>query len=164
MKKIFLVLTLIAISSIVSIAQDDYKKGEFYVGFSRSQVDTGINFGDIPDDPIPETQGFNGFEVSGVYNVSRFVGIKGDFSGAYIKDRLEVGFEPSQARLNANSSLYNVLGGVQIKDNSSKAKFKPFVHALAGAGIARANFTNAECPSEVCTASSSFGDTETGLA
>ena len=87
MKKIFLAFCLTAISGLAAFAQstDEYKKGEFFVGYSNGQVDTGLN----PEDGNEFEEFFNKrndlswFEVSGVYNVSRYVGIKGDVSGTY---------------------------------------------------------------------------------
>ena len=46
---------------------------------------------------------------------------------------------------NVTDSLYNVLGGVQIKDNASDKRFKPFAHALVGLGHARSDVTNLTC-------------------
>ncbi len=170
MKKIFLVLTFIAISSVIVFGQDDYKKGEFFVGYSNNQVDTGIEPGDIPGDPIEKRQGFNGFNVSGVYNVSRYVGLKADVSGAYRSDSFNFSAPngsggTSNVSFDANSSLYNVLGGVQFKDNSSDAKVKPFAHALVGAGIGRVKIKNVNCSTGIdCSPFTAIDESETGLA
>lgn len=160
MKKIMLAASLAVLSGISAFGQttavDDYKKSEFFVGFSNSQVDTGLtpdDFGDLPDD----RESFNGFEVSGVYNFSRYLGVKGDFSAAY--NNKTFGFivptvPPStgQVIFDTNNSLYNFLGGVQVKDNATDARFKPFGHALIGAGHGRVKVKNITCdPAIDCT-------------
>jgi hypothetical protein len=170
MKRISLVLTIVALSCVFAFGQDDYKKGEFFVGFSNNQVDTGIESGDIPGDPIEKRQSFNGFNVSGVYNVSRYFGIKGDVSGAYRNDSFDFSVPDgtggsSSVGFDADSSLYNVLGGVQVKDNSSEARVKPFAHALVGAGIGRVKLDNVSCPTGVdCDFLDGLDERETGLA
>jgi hypothetical protein len=63
------------------------------------------------------------------------------------------------------NSLYNLLGGVQFKDNSTDRRIKPFAHLLAGAGFARtrANVTctpSANCGSLIVAES----EDETGFA
>ena len=94
MKKIFLAFCLTAISGLAASAQtsDDYKKSEFYVGFSNNQVDTGANVeGDNEvEDFFDERESFNGFEAAGVYNFSRYVGLKGDVSGTYNNQNFSV--------------------------------------------------------------------------
>ena len=87
---------------------DDYPKAEGYVGFSHYRATGG------------GTVGFNGFEAAVTANVSRRVGLKFDLSGHYRSDFGE------------RVSIYNYLGGVQLKNNSREARFKPFAHGLAG--------------------------------
>ena len=87
MKKAFLAFCLSLAASVFAFAQSsgDFKKSEFYVGYSNQQVDTGANSntGNAARDFFNDRISFNGFEASGVYNVHRFVGLKADFSGAY---------------------------------------------------------------------------------
>lgn len=86
MKRVLLGLILCAIMGTAAFAQDDdYKKGEFFAGFSHSQIDN-IVVTEGEDDRA----GFNGFNVSGVYNVNRYVGIKGDFSGTFRSDDISL--------------------------------------------------------------------------
>lgn len=170
MKKILLVSTLIAISSIIALGQDDYKKGEFFVGFSNNQVDTGVNSGDVPGDPIGKRQSFNGFNASGVYNVTRFFGVKGDVSGTYRNDNFNLSAPITTGgtgtiNFDADTSLYNILGGVQIKDNSSEAKVKPFAHALVGVGISRVKIDNVNCSTGIdCTLFNRLDESVGGFA
>lgn len=139
--KVILASLLIVISTIAIAAQsDEYQKSEFFVGYSYSnpKVDFGVS---------PAAAGFyrdrvghNGFEASAVVNVNRYFGIKGDVSGAYKSGQfsfiiptgiLSLPFAP--VTFNAKSSVHNFLGGVQIKDNSTEGRIKPFAHALIGA-------------------------------
>lgn len=118
MKRTLLAVVFVAVCSSVTFAQvgfsqvkdedDEYPKAEGYVGFSHLRQ-------------VPGSAGLNGFEVAVTGNVSRYVGLKFDLSGHY---RSDFG--------NRRSSIYNFLGGVQLKDNSRGARFKPFAHALLG--------------------------------
>jgi len=175
MKKFILALSLTLATSLFLSAQttavDDYKKGEVYVGYSNGQIDTGIDTGNSAVDFFQDRENFNGFNVSGVYNVSRYVGIKGDFSGTYNRKRFtgEVGSPggPSIVSVKNSNSLYNFLGGVQVKNNSNSGRFKPFAHALVGGAHARAKISDYTCsPTVTCPVPSFPDDTfsETGFA
>jgi opacity protein-like surface antigen len=172
MKKIILAFCLTAFASLAAFAQntDEYKKGEFYIGYSNGQVDTGI---DTEDDNefeefFNERETFHGFEAAGVYNVSRYVGIKGDVSGTYNKQdfsvSVPVGGGTSTFSAETRSSLYNFLGGVQFKDNATEGRFKPFAHALVGAGHARVKINNVVCPVGVDCTDLEGEESETGFA
>ena len=161
-----------AISGLAAFAQstDEYKKGEFFVGYSNGQVDTGINRedGNEFEEFFNERENFNGFNVSGVYNVSRYVGIKGDVSGTYNNKDFAVtvpnGTTTSNVSFNTRSSLYNFLGGVQVKDNATEGRFKPFAHALVGAGHGRVKIQDVVCPTGVDCTDLQSTESETGLA
>lgn len=172
MKKVFLAFCLTAISGLAAFAQtsDDFKKAEVYVGYSNNQVDSGINVeGDNEfEDFFDERESFNGFEAAGVYNFSRYVGIKGDVSGTYKSENFSVSVPTnggtSTFGADTKISLYNFLGGVQIKDNANKGRFKPFAHALVGAGHARIKIDNLVCPTGVSCVGFQDDFTRTGFA
>lgn len=143
MNKMIFLLILAVVLSAGAFAQDDYKKGEVFVGYSFGQVK--VDFDANPAAHIYERQvRHDGFNASGVFNVSRYFGIKGDVSGTYHNSRLSFQV-PSMVQstpfvtvaFDSKNSLYNILGGMQIKDNASKGRFKPFAHVLVGAGIRR---------------------------
>lgn len=173
MKKLILsgLMTLVGVS--FGLAQttttSDYKKSEFFVGYSNNQVDTGLDTeqGNEFQEFFNERESFHGFNVSGVYNVNRYVGIKGDFSGTYNnKDfniPVTVGTTTQNVRFETKNSLYNILGGVQLKDNASTARVKPFGYALVGAGHGRTKVDNLTCPTGV-DCSDLETSSETGLA
>jgi len=149
----------------------DYKKSEFFVGYSNNQVDTGLNSdtGNNFDDFFNERESFHGVNVTGTYNVTRYVGITGDVSATYNNKDFTVTGVPTgttttgTVSFKTNNSLYNFLGGVQVKDNSSGARFKPFAYALVGAGHGRTKIKDLSCPTGAdCT--DLVSESETGLA
>lgn len=120
----------------LAAAQSDYKKLEFFAGYSHNRIDTGIGDEEPAlDDIIDEREGFHGFNTSITGNISRYVGLKFDVSGHFKSETFPLGTISSAVDL--DSRLFNFLGGVQIKDNSSETTFKPFAHALAGVAYGR---------------------------
>ena len=138
MRRLFLLLVLITCSAAPSFAQagDDYHKVEVFGGYSHNRAETKIGGADpvFFSDFTDGRAGFNGFDTSVTCNVSKYVGLKFDFSGHYDTRDVRFGSDnPSEVK----SSLYNFLGGVQLKNNSMGATFKPFAHALVGAARGR---------------------------
>jgi opacity protein-like surface antigen len=180
MKRSTWVVLFVFLCSSLTFAQGtgDYKRLEFFAGFSHNRVDTSVGdddaeFGDL----IGERTGFNGFNASMTGNVSRYVGLKFDFSGHYRSDTLKVNLAfPCQpaplclpaivpADVRARASLFNFLGGVQFKDNTRDACVKPFGHLLVGAAHARFDVDDEGCVQAVgvpCPAE--LEDSETGFA
>ena len=68
--------------------------------------------------------------------------------------------------MNVDSSLYNILGGVQLKDNSTETRFKPFGQALVGLarGRNKVEFIDVVCIAVVPSPCSNFTETDTGFA
>src|ERR671917_347837 len=128
MFKTSLIFTIILACASIAAAQSDYKKFEFFGGYSHNRIDTGIG-DDDPElgDIINEREGFHGFNTSLTGNVTRYVGLKFDFSAHFKSETFPLGTVPDAVDL--NSRLYNFLGGVQLKDNSAETTFKPFAHA-----------------------------------
>ena len=152
MNRIILSLSLLLLLSGYTIAQnDDHKSGELFIGYSNGQIDTGL--GDIDDDlglDLEDRETFHGFEVSGVYNVSRYFGLKADVSGTYSNRGFSFtvpapGGGTGSVAFETKSSLYNFLGGVQVKDNSRSGRLKPFAHALVGAAHSRVKLSGLGC-------------------
>lgn len=161
MKKLLSAFCLTIISSVFVLAQSsDYKRGEFYGGYSNQQVDTGADSdtGNTARDFFNDRLSFNGFEAAGVYNVSRYVGIKGDVSGVYRNRDFRFGNGAATTNFETKNSLYNVLGGVQFKDNASETRLKPFGHALIGVGVARTKIQNFTTTTTGTTTTTLFGD------
>jgi opacity protein-like surface antigen len=168
MNKLILAFCLTIISSVFAFAQTtDYKKSEFFVGYSNGQVDTGANRENGFEEFFEDRETLHGFNASGVVNVNRYLGIKGDVSGTYRSDDFSfpvtTGPTTNTLSFSTKSSLYNFLGGVQVKDNASTGRLKPFAYALVGAGHGRVKINNVSCPTGVdCT--DLVSDSETGLA
>jgi hypothetical protein len=157
LKKLLLSTAFVAILGTFGFAQtgEDYHKGEVFAGYSNNQVDTGANNqnGTAAQNFFNNRESFNGFEVSGVGNFSRYVGVKGSFSGHYKDFNLTVptvGTTPS-ARFKVNGELYNFLGGVQVKDNAKEgSRVRPFGHAMIGAAHAKAEIDSSFFNSTFC--------------
>jgi opacity protein-like surface antigen len=155
-------------------AVDDYHRWEVFGGYSNNQVDTGIADDDDDfEDFFDDRQSFHGFEISGVGNLNRYFGIKGDFSAHFKGIEVDVPrpLEPNVFdRFDVDSSVYNFLGGVQVKDNSTEGGwFRPFGHALVGVAHGRTEFENdffdspfCQDPDVDCTAE--FSESETGFS
>ncbi|HSK70462.1 MAG TPA: outer membrane beta-barrel protein [Pyrinomonadaceae bacterium] len=159
MNKLIKAMCLSIVLSVAVFAQtdntDEYNKNEFYVGYSNQQVDGG------------RRTTFNGFEASYTRNVSRFFGIKGSVSGAYRNNRfgssVVAGTTVTTFTAEQDQSLYNFLGGVQIKDNASQARFKPFAHALVGVAHTRSKISNVVCQGTNCPPPSFSSISDTGF-
>lgn len=117
----------------------DYRRFEFFAGYSHNRVDVGPVEDFDPDDDVEfsdifdEREGFNGFNASVVGNFSRYLGAKFDYS--YHQKSFDFGPDNTTIR------LHNILGGLQLKDNSSEATWKPFAHALVGVGRTSADLS-----------------------
>jgi hypothetical protein len=163
---LLLLAVLIAACAPIAFAQgtDDYNKLEVYAGYSLGRVKTNINSASFTSGGGTETftnlcsnatgdmlghtfqrffcthRSFSGFDGSITYNVSKYVGIKGDFTGHSKTEAFVDNFTPPGVNQTVSNQerLYNFLGGVQIKNNSKTARLKPFAHALAGV----ARYTN----------------------
>ncbi len=158
LKKALISFTLAAAMAATAVAQarsvDDYKKGEFYVGYSNGQVDTGIDSGNSALDFFRDRENFNGVNVAGVYNLNRYFGVKGDVSATYNSNDFSGTFPGPNGNVTLSgenkNSLYNFTGGVQVKDNTNEGRFKPFAHALIGVGHIRSKLDNFSCTGTDC--------------
>jgi hypothetical protein len=100
-----------------------------FVGYSHNRVDTGISDDDPDfDDIVDEREGFHGYNASVTGNVSRYVGLKGD----YAFHRKSFDITDGVDTFNVDSDAHTLVGGVQFKDNAKETKVKPFAHLMAG--------------------------------
>ena len=156
----FCLTILLSVGVFAQTDSDEYNKNEFFVGYSNQQVGN------------RDRRTFNGFEASYVRNVNRYFGVKGDFSAAYQNANTNFivsGSSTTLATLNGDfkSSVYNFLGGIQVKDNASQARLKPFGHALVGAAYSRSKTKNVGCVSDcsdLTLATRDFSSSLTGFA
>src|SRR6185503_17047246 len=109
MRKLLFSVIIMACAASFSFAQsNDYNKVDIYAGFSHARVDFGGDF-----------EGFNGVEGAVTGNISRYIGLKGD----YAFHRKSFNFIPS---VEIDARTHTLVGGVQFKDNSKETKLKPF--------------------------------------
>ena len=70
LKTILIGTLIIACASVAAAQTDDYKRWEFFGGYSHNRIDTGIGDDDADlDDFIDEREGFHGWNTSLTGNV-----------------------------------------------------------------------------------------------
>jgi len=168
MSKLIKILCLTCVLTLTAVAQnqtDEYKKNEFFAGYSHQQNDSGGSY-----------RPANGFTGAYVRNVHRYFGLKADVSAAYRgSETFQInGSDPTNGaysyRGRTRGSVYNFLGGVQVKNNASEARFKPFAHALAGVAVTRYKnaalvCTQGNCPAFITNSTPvNFSNTNFALA
>jgi hypothetical protein len=160
---IFFVVALITSCGPIVFAQGsgDYHKTEVAVGYSQMRAEStigtvsGVPVGPAPIDPCTTQggqffganfqryfcarRGYNGFDTSAVYNLNRYVGLKGNVSGHYNSET----FIDAATNVVTSTRVYNFLAGLQVKDNRKEGRaLRPFAHALFG--VARASFNSSQ--------------------
>jgi opacity protein-like surface antigen len=153
-------ILFIAACATASSAQNagDYNKVEFYGGFSHARVEPnsgtqtvsegGQSFSFEPCTPdgaailgsnfqrnICDRRGFNGFDSSVAYNLSRYFGVKANVTGHFKTETFVDHFSDSGGHTDTNrvaDRTWQFLGGLQVKDNGAEKRVKPFAHALFG--------------------------------
>jgi Outer membrane protein beta-barrel domain len=116
----------------------EYNKYEVFAGYSANNLTSG-NAEDVQSLNSTSTPTYRGWNASATYNFNRFIGLKADVSGHYKKFT----FAETPLRVTANGSVYNYLGGIQIKDNKKSKRFSPFVHALVGVSTSKVKLNSA---------------------
>lgn len=151
---VIVILTLASQSAAQQTA--DYHKWEFYGGYLHGRnvytakeddvtfggatqnitlctPDADANFGANFEKLLCDRNTFHGFDAAATYNISRYIGIKADFSWQRHKATLVDDFGAGGVQTSINKETkYEIFGGVQVKDNSTAKRWKPFAHALAG--------------------------------
>jgi len=143
----FILMAAIAAFACTSIyAQSERYKWEGFGGYSYMNLNRGVdpdefndNFSDFPSNRV-NAHGFNG---SVVYNWSRYLGVKFDFTahthGEDFVSSLSVNPPPpggnvTNATFKTSQSVYQYLFGIQVKNNKKDGpKFKPWGQMLFGA-------------------------------
>jgi opacity protein-like surface antigen len=121
-----LLLSVISLTAIVSMAQDERNKVEWFGGYSYLSTDTGLN--DL-DSNFDNRLGSHGFETSITGNFHRYVGVTGDLSYNSKSESFVDG--PDSVRGKFTTTQF--LGGLQFKDNKvGGSRLRPFAHVLAG--------------------------------
>ncbi len=130
MKNVFSYFAVIAILALtgLSVSAQERHKVEFFGGYQFNNISTGL--GDLNDkigeDVFDNRVTAHGFNASITGNVSKYVGLKFDYSttGRAIENPFDIDLKYRQNQF---------LGGVQVKNNEKDGpRFKPFAHVLAG--------------------------------
>jgi opacity protein-like surface antigen len=132
MKRMVLAVSLLfVLTSVVAAQTDDYKRWEFFGGYSSLYFDNLAGDTDNPNvnDVLGEKQNLRGFNVAVTRNVTKYFGFKADYSLHLREDN----FSRPAGSGTVDTSVQNFLGGIQLKNNSEDGpRFKPFAHALFG--------------------------------
>ena len=145
MKLLVTLAALILVSTNTALAQDDYKRYEFFAGYSALRIDNlaGDTSSPAIDDVLGEKQTLRGFNLAATYNFHRYVGAKFDYSLHLREDN----FTRPLGSGTVDTTLQNFLGGIQIKDNSEDGPtFKPFGHALFGVAVQKVDVDSPQLP------------------
>lgn len=146
MRKLLFSMIIMACAASFTFAQsDDYNKVDVYAGFSHARVDFGGDF-----------EGFNGVEGAVTGNISRYVGLKGDY--AFHQKNFDFA-----TNVDIKARTHTFVGGVQFKDNSKETKVKPFAHFMAGITHAKAEVDPVACAA-VLGVPCPVGDSDSGFA
>jgi hypothetical protein len=142
-------LTACFAASVAAQSVDTFNRVESFNGYSHFLLER--------PRPIGEgtvLESFHGVNSGVTLNIRRHLGLKFDFARYSKKEKIcptgsaEANiwlptaecFAPVAAEDDSHfqTSIYNVMGGIQLKNNSDDAKFiKPFAHLLVGSTLAR---------------------------
>lgn len=160
MRRLFLTAALAVCSATFAAAQavDGYHRFEVFNGYSYFMLERPEPIGDGT-----RLEGFRGFNTAATFNVRRYFGLKFDFS-RYSKryeycapgatelsdstpECFSLGAPPGSVVTtddpHLRSTLYNFMGGVQLKDNGRNARvLKPFAHLVIGSTLTRDSSVN----------------------
>jgi opacity protein-like surface antigen len=145
MKRLAVITTLVLISTVTAFAQDDYKKYEFFGGYSAMFVDNlaGDTGSFAVDDVLGDRQTLRGFNVEFGRNFHKYVGAKFDYSLHLREDN----FSRPAGSGTIDTTIQNFLGGIQVKNNSHDGPtFKPFGHALFGVAVQKLDVDSPQLP------------------
>lgn len=116
---------------------DDYNKYDIGVLYSHNRVDVGVD--NSGANFLGDREGFNGVEGFVKGNISRYVGLRGDYSFHRKSFNIDGGTAATSFDVDAN--IHQFLGGVEFKDNAKETKVKPFAHVLAGVAHSTSSVT-----------------------
>ena len=145
MKRFVTLITLILACAANVWAQDDYKKYEFFGGYSALFFDNlaGDTGSAAVDDILGDRQTLRGFNLSITRNFHKYVGAKFDYSLHLREDN----FSRPAGSGTIDTTVQNFLGGIQIKNNAEDGPtFKPFGHALFGVAVQKVDVDSPNLP------------------
>jgi hypothetical protein len=145
MTRFVTLITLTLVFATTAWAQDDYKKWEFFGGYSALFFDNlaGDTGSAAVDDVLGDRQTLRGFNLSVTGNFHKYVGAKFDYSLHLREDN----FNRPAGSGTIDTTVQNFLGGIQIKNNSEDGPtFKPFGHALFGVAVQKVDVDSPNLP------------------
>ena len=157
-------LTMIALflfCSTVALAQTEYRKLEFFGGYSLMNFDNAAgntNNAEV-NEVLGEKELLQGFNAAINYNFHKFVGAKFDYSLHLREDN----FSRPLGAGTIDTTLQNFLFGVQVKNNITDGpRLKPFGHALVGFAVQKIDLDSPQLP--IVFGVNDFSVNETSLA
>ena len=146
MKRFLLIVVVVILAATAALAQsDDYRKLEFFGGYSALHFDNLAGDTDNPNvnDVLGGKQTLRGFNLALTYNFNRYFGVTGDYSLHLREDN----FSRPAGSGTIDTTVQNFLGGIQLKDNSKDGpRFKPFAHALFGVANQKIDVDSPDLP------------------
>lgn len=163
MKRSLLLAVLLLSVAQTALAQDDYKRWEFFGGYSVMKFDNlGDDTGNVAvNDVLGEKNTLRGFNVAVNHNFHRYWGVKGDYSLHLREDN----FSRPAGSGTVDSTVQNFLGGIQLKDNREDGPtFKPFGHALFGIANQKIDVDSPQLPAVFGISDFSINETSFAMA
>ena len=164
MKQLLMLAAVVLLFAPAVLAQsDEYKKVEFFGGYSALNFD---NLGDDTDnanvnDLLNEKNTLRGLNVAIGYNFHKFVGAKFDYSLHLREDN----FSRPAGSGTIDTTVQNFLGGIQIKNNLEDGpRFKPFAHALFGIANQKIDVDSPQLPAVLGISDFSVNETSFAMA
>ncbi|HEU4711964.1 MAG TPA: outer membrane beta-barrel protein [Pyrinomonadaceae bacterium] len=145
MKRLVMLATLLLAISTAASAQDEYKKYEFFAGYSSLYFDNLAGDTSSPgiNDVLGEKQNLRGFNLAAGVNFHKYVGAKFDYSLHLREDN----FTRTLGNGTVDTTVQNFLGGIQIKNNMEDGpRLKPFAHALFGVANQKIDVDSPQLP------------------
>src|SRR5215218_7672785 len=129
MMRLAMLATVILVCTTTTLAQDDYKRFEFFGGYSALFVDNlaGDTGSPAIDDVLGEKQTLRGFNLAAGWNFHKYIGTKFDYSLHLREDN----FSRPAGSGTVDTTLQNFLGGLHIKNKKKdRQTLKQFVNAI----------------------------------
>jgi opacity protein-like surface antigen len=164
MKRLAVLVSLLLLVSSTAFAQsDDYKKFEFFGGYSSLFFDSlsGDTSNTAINDVLGEKQNLRGLNLAVTGNFSKYFGAKFDYSLHLREDN----FSRPAGSGTVDSTVQNFLGGIQVKNNQSDGPtFKPFGHALFGVATQKIDIDSPQLPAIFGISDFSVNETSFAMA
>ncbi len=167
MRKILLMTVVTVLCSSNAVAQsDDYKKYEFFGGYSLMHFDRATASNNANLTALLESKEIlNGFNVSLNANFNKYAGVIFDYSYHFRGDSFIITVPGATVNGSIDTSVNNILGGIQIKNNSTDGPtFKPFGYGLAGVAVQKVKLESAQLVPAIGVTSVSQNETSFAFA